>query len=103
MIIDQATKSQLYKLWNKCLVTDPINQIRFRNLVLLDANFDPEGLKLAFDQNQLVGCAYAVRRILPMHGTDLEQDNGWITFFFVHPSYRHSELAGNYWRMLYYF
>lgn len=86
-------EKSIVQLWNKCLVTDPINQIRFRNLVLLDANFDPAGLKLAFDQNQLVGCAYAVRRILPMYGTDLEQDNGWITFFFVHPSYRHSGIG----------
>lgn len=75
-------------LWNDCLETDPTNHARFRRLVLLDANFDPAGLQLAFDEERLVGVVYGLRRRLPMHGTDLEEDNGWITFFFVHPDYR---------------
>jgi mycothiol synthase len=77
----------IVKEWNVSLTKDPITQKRFRNLVLLDANFDPDGLRLAFDGGQLVGCVYAVRRLLPMYGTDLEPTNGWIPFFFVHPSY----------------
>ncbi|MBS4200823.1 GNAT family N-acetyltransferase [Bacillus sp. FJAT-49732] len=80
-------------LWNESLLKDPINQKRFRNLVLLDANFDPEGMRLAFKNDKLVGCVYAVRRLLPMYGTDLEPDNGWIPFFFVHPDYRMSSIG----------
>ncbi|MBS4218769.1 GNAT family N-acetyltransferase [Bacillus sp. FJAT-49711] len=79
---------EIVRLWNESLLKDPINQKRFRNLVLLDANFEPKGMRLAFDDNQLVGCVYAVRRLLPMYGTDLEPDNGWIPFFFIHPDYR---------------
>ncbi|WP_010277981.1 GNAT family N-acetyltransferase [Paenibacillus senegalensis] len=81
-------ESQIIELWNQCLPKDPITAKRFRHLVLLDANFDPKGLRLAFEQEQLVGCVYAVRRLLPMFGTDLEADNGWIPFFFVHPDHR---------------
>lgn len=81
-------EQQAVELWNRCLKRDPITAARFRNLVLLDANFDPEGFRTAFDGDRLIGCAYAVRRLLPMHGTDLEPQNGWVTFFFVAPEYR---------------
>lgn len=81
-------EQKIVSLWNESLVKDPITSKRLRNLVLLDANFDPKGLRLAFDGDQLVGCVYAIRRLLPMYGTDLEPENGWIPFFFVHPSYR---------------
>ncbi|WP_449538155.1 GNAT family N-acetyltransferase [Ferdinandcohnia sp. Marseille-Q9671] len=74
---------QIVELWNQTLWKDPITSKRFRNLVLLDANFDPQGMRLAYENNKLVGCVYAVRRLLPMYGTDLEPDNGWIPFFFV--------------------
>ncbi|WP_062350174.1 GNAT family N-acetyltransferase [Bacillus kwashiorkori] len=84
----------IVNLWNECLLNDPITQKRFRNLVLLDANFDPEGLRVAIDGEKVVGCVYAVRRLLPMYGTDLERDNGWIPFFFVHPDYRRSGVGG---------
>lgn len=79
---------KLVELWNICLQSDPINSNRFRHLILLDANFDPKGLQVAFDGEELVGALYGLRRILPMHGTDLEKENGWITFFFVADSHR---------------
>lgn len=78
---------RIVELWNRTLLLDPATAKRFRNLVLLDANFDPEGMRLAFDDEagKLVGCVYAVRRLLPMNGTELEPDHGWIPFFFVDP------------------
>jgi mycothiol synthase len=81
-------EEKIVRLWNGCLEMDPINPKRFRHLILLDANFDPEGLQLAFDGGRLVGACYGLRRKLPMFGTDLEEENGWITFFFVSPDYR---------------
>jgi len=80
---EPGDEKQIVALWNECLTKDFITSKRFRNLVLLDANFDPAGMRLAFDGPKLVGCVYAVRRQLPMHGTELEPDNGWIPFFFV--------------------
>lgn len=81
-------EKQIVSLWNECLTVDPINLSRFRHLILLDANFDPDGLQLAFDGDQLIGALYGLRRQLPMHQVDLEEENGWITFFFVDKEYR---------------
>ncbi|WP_066315558.1 GNAT family N-acetyltransferase [Bacillus sp. FJAT-29814] len=87
---ESGDEQNIVQLWNESLPQDPITSKRFRNLVLLDANFDPQGLRLAFQDDKLVGCVYAVRRLLPMAGTDLEPENGWIPFFFVHQDVRNS-------------
>lgn len=88
-------EDQIVKVWNDTLAIDPITTVRFRNLVLLDGNFDPEGLRLAFHKDRLVGCFYAVRRLMPMSGSDLEPDNGWIPFFFVHKDYQRQGIGEN--------
>lgn len=85
---EPGDEAQIVAAWNKTLTKDPITPKRFRNLVLLDGNFDPEGLRLAFDGEELVGCVYAVRRLMPLSGSDLEPENGWIPFFFVVPSHQ---------------
>lgn len=79
---------QLVEAWRRSAPADPITPDRFRRLVLLDANFDPEGLRVAVDGDRVVGAAYAVRRLTPMTGTDLEPGQGWIPFFFVDPAAR---------------
>jgi mycothiol synthase len=81
-------EQKIVELWNQCLTKDLITRKRFRHLVLLDANFDPEGLRVAYAGDQLVGCLYALRRLLPMCGTELEPENAWIPWFFVAKSYR---------------
>lgn len=80
-------------LWNACLTADPVTRTRFRNLVLLDPNFDPEGLRIAEEEGTVTGALYAVRRRLPMIGTELEPDHGWITFFGTAPSSRRQGIA----------
>ncbi|TNJ65106.1 GNAT family N-acetyltransferase [Paenibacillus hemerocallicola] len=80
---EPGDEAAIVALWNESLHHDPITPLRFRNMVLLDANFDPAGLRLAFEGERLVGAVYSLRRLLPMHETELEPDNGWITFFFV--------------------
>ncbi|MFF8907833.1 GNAT family N-acetyltransferase [Streptomyces olivaceoviridis] len=79
---------RLVEAWRRSAPADPITPDRFRSLVLLDANFDPEGLRVAVDGDRVVGAAYAVRRLTPMSGTDLEPEQGWIPFFFVDPAAR---------------
>jgi len=86
-------EEQLIELWNRCLSKDPVTPLRFRKLVLLDPNFDPQGMRVAVADNRIIGCVYAVRRLLPMLGTDLEPDKGWIPFFFVEPNYRGMGIA----------
>ncbi|AQT84644.1 hypothetical protein ERICIV_04062 [Paenibacillus larvae subsp. larvae] len=46
---------QLVPLWNQTMQADPVTPERFRNLVLLDANFDPLGLRIAADGERIIG------------------------------------------------
>lgn len=78
----------LVEQWCRSAPSDPITERRFRDLVLLDANFDPDGLRVAVVDGDLVGAAYAVRRRVAMVGADLEPATGWIPFFFVAPEAR---------------
>lgn len=87
-IYQSGDERQLVDKWNVNLTSDPITSKRFRNLVLLDANFDPKGMRIASIGDEIVGCVYAVRRLLPMIGTELDQKDGWIPFFFVDKDYR---------------
>jgi GNAT superfamily N-acetyltransferase len=81
--------SSLAGAWCRSAPADPITPARLRNLVLLDANFDPSGLRVARSPSgEVIGAAYAVRRRVPLWGADLEPTKGWIPFFFVLPSAR---------------
>ncbi|MFI6627215.1 GNAT family N-acetyltransferase [Nonomuraea fuscirosea] len=82
-------ETALVDAWNRSMPADPTTAGWFRDCVLLDPNFDPEGLRVAVAGDDVVGCAYAVRRLIPLApGTDLEPDIGWIPFFFVVPEHR---------------
>lgn len=87
-----ATRSglveELVRVWCASLPVDPITVERFRDLVLMDTAFSPDGLRLAFEDDRLVGAAHAVVRTVPLTGTDLEPAKGWLLFFFVDPAYR---------------
>lgn len=83
----------LLAAWSRSAPDDPIGPVRFRTLILLDPNFDPEGLRVAELGGQVVGAAYAVRRRTPLTGTDLEPEDGWILFFFVDPPHRRAGLG----------
>jgi len=72
---------ELAAVWSAAAPADPIGYPRFRDLFLLDRNFDPAGLKVAVSNGRVAGAAYAVRR-------PGEPDAGWIPFFFVHPEMR---------------
>ncbi|MGH2601931.1 MAG: GNAT family N-acetyltransferase [Dehalococcoidia bacterium] len=77
----------LVRAWCRSLTADPITPARFRDLVLLDPNFDPAGLRVArTPDGDVLGAAYAVRRKHAFTGADLEQECGWLVFFFVDPA-----------------
>lgn len=78
----------LAEAWTRAAPQDPISYRRFRDLFLLDRNFDPAGLMIAEDDGELIGAAYAVRRLIPESGADLQPEQGWIPFFFVDPDHR---------------
>lgn len=74
--------------WTASAPADPIVYHRFRDLFLLDRNFDPAGLRVAVVDGQIAGAVYAVRRLIAADADDLERASGWIPFFFVHPIHR---------------
>lgn len=84
---------QLVDLWNKSLPQDPIGLELFMRKILLDANFDPEGLLVAEYKGQPVGMMYCLVRKTPIFGLKVEEDRGWMTMFFVHPDFRRRGVA----------
>jgi GNAT superfamily N-acetyltransferase len=76
---------KIAEAWTAAAPGDGISYRRFRDLVLLDRNFDPEGLFVATGDDVINGAAYAVRRLVAHDRDDLEQGTGWIPFFFVRP------------------
>lgn len=74
--------------WNRALPQDPIDLTRFLKMVLCDVNFHPEGLVVASVADEIVGFCLAICRRLPLSGSDLEPERGWITVFGVVPEWR---------------
>ena len=79
--------------WMEAAPQDGMTERRLRDLVLLDRNFDADGLIVAVAGERVVGAAYAVRRLVAHHGDDLQPGTGWIPFFFVVPSARRKGLG----------
>lgn len=80
--------SRLARAWTAAAPGDGITASRFRDLFLLDRNFEASGLLVAEAAGEVVGSAYAVRRRIAFDGDDLEQASGWIPYLFVVPGYR---------------
>ncbi|GAA1995675.1 GNAT family N-acetyltransferase [Catenulispora subtropica] len=79
---------RLAAAWTAAAPADPMTYRRFRDLFLLDRNFDPAGLQVAVVDGEVAGAAYAVRRLIAAQGDDLQPASGWIPFFFVRPGFR---------------
>lgn len=79
--------------WTAAASADGITYERFRDMFLLDRNFDADGLLVAEQDGRVVGSAYGVRRLIAADGDDLEPGSGWIPFFFVVPSARRQGLG----------
>ena len=86
-------ESAIWRLWNECLPREGICWDQFLKKTILDRNFDPRGAIIAEVDGKVVGFAYSIIRRVPMEGTDLEPDRGWLTAIFVHPDYRRQGIA----------
>ncbi|NLJ85655.1 MAG: GNAT family N-acetyltransferase [Firmicutes bacterium] len=86
-------ESSIWRLWNQCLPKEGICWDQFLKKVLLDKNFDSDGAIVAEADGKIIGFAYCVIRRVPMEGTNLESDRGWLTVIFVHPDYRRRGIA----------
>lgn len=81
----------LVAAWNAALPADPIDEAAFARRILADANFLPDGLRVAEapDGRGVAGFALALARRVPLDpSADLEPDTGWITAFGVDPAWR---------------
>src|SRR5262245_16355923 len=83
-----SDEQQLLDLWSRTLKRDTISPERFRRMVLLDANWDPEGCRVGLEGEQVVGFALGLTRREPVDGFGLQPELGWITAFFVAPEYQ---------------
>ncbi len=81
-------EDSLLPLWCAAVPYDPIDRKTFHRKVLLDPNFDREGLLLADAKGDCVGFILSLVRKVPMEKVGLEEDKGWITAFGVHPDWR---------------
>lgn len=83
----------LAEAWTRSAPQDGITPRRLRDLILLDRNFDTDGLFIVEHRGTIVGAAYAVRRRVAHDGDDLEPTTGWLPFFFVLPNHRRAGLG----------
>lgn len=80
--------ARISEAWTKAAPMDGITEDRFRELILLDRNFDPSGLVVAEHEGRVVGSVQATRRRIAHDGSDTEPDTGWILYLFVTPQFR---------------
>ena len=85
--------SRIAEAWTRSAPADGITESRFRDMFLLDRNFDSDGLLVAEQDGAIVGAAYGVRRLIAADGADLEPESGWIPFFFVVPEARRAGIG----------
>ncbi len=78
----------LIELWNAAMTHDPLSPAVFRSKVLLDLNFQPEGLSVAEADGRLVGFVLSLSRQVPQFLDGLQPEKAWITAFGVHPDWR---------------
>lgn len=78
----------LLDLWNASMTHDHINPAVFRTKVLLDLNFNPEGLLVSESGGRLVGFVLSLARQVPQFLDGLQPEQAWITAFGVHPDFR---------------
>jgi GNAT superfamily N-acetyltransferase len=86
------------ELWNGAVPADGITQDIFERKVLLDANFDPEGLILSEVDGKLAGFMLCIVRQVPMEVIGMQEELGWITMTGVLPEYRHKGVGTQMWK-----
>ncbi|MDT2258891.1 hypothetical protein P7H06_03980 [Paenibacillus larvae] len=90
-----GAERQLVPLWNQTMQADPVTPERFRNLVLLDANFDPLGLRIAADGERIIGQYMRSGAFCLCTGLNWNQKMAGFLFLYGlnKPEYRSGELT----------
>lgn len=84
---------QVLTCWNESLIYDAIDEERFKQLILLDENFDSNLFLLATNEEKVLGFCYGVRRKIPYLERGLEENRGWIVIMGVLPEYQHQGIG----------
>ncbi|MFF0746936.1 GNAT family N-acetyltransferase [Streptomyces sp. NPDC004111] len=90
-------RAALLDAWGRSFPRDPVTALQWREKVLLDANFEPELLRVAEHDGQVLGAAHGVRRLVtdatgPAHPS-AGSGKGWVPFFFTVPRARGAGLG----------
>jgi GNAT superfamily N-acetyltransferase len=78
-------EEEIVNAWNKLLRYDPVDLKVFERKVLLDPNFEAEGLKVARGEGGVEGFALCLVRRYPLFYQGLEEEHGWITALAFEP------------------
>lgn len=79
---EPGSEGEFVRAWNRLLPKDPISMDVFERKILLDPNFDPEGLLMALSGGgEPLGLAYSVVRRYPLYYHPIEEDRGWLAAF----------------------
>ena len=89
----QEIFQQVLTCWNQSLIYDGIDEERFKQLILLDENFNPDLFLLAMNDEKVVGFCYGVRRKIPYLERGLEENRGWIVIMGVLPEYQNQGIG----------
>lgn len=89
----QERFQQVLTCWNQSLIYDGIDEERFKQLILLDENFNPDLFLLALNQEKVVGFCYGVRRKIPYLERGLEENRGCIVIMGVLPEYQNQGIG----------
>lgn len=83
----------LLSIWAESLWRDPISPDRFRTMVLLDPNLDPDGLLVAEADGRPVGMLVGLVQRTPTENAFLH-DKAYITTLFVAPEHQRQGIGG---------
>ena len=89
----QERFQQVLTCWNQSLIYDGIDEERFKQLILLDENFNPDLFLLAMNDEKVVGFCYGIRRKIPYLERGLEENRGWIVIMGVLPEYQNQGIG----------
>lgn len=89
----QERFQQVLTCWNQSLIYDGIDEERFKQLILLDENFNPNLFLLAMNDEKVVGFCYGIRRKIPYLERGLEENRGWIVIMGVLPEYQNQGIG----------
>jgi len=84
----QEYESAVIDLWNKTLINDQIDVLKFRKQALFDVNFQEDLCVIAIDDKKVVGFILGIKRIFPYLERGLEPDKGYISVMFVDKAYQ---------------